>query len=307
MAMKNVRILVVSLVLLWSVSVLAQTCENGDTELETAMSAAMPSEQIDKLVKLLQRCPDFSKGLNNLGVLFEEQGKLKEAEALYRRATHTDQRFPYPYIGLGDIYFQQKKHGLAAAMYNEVLILYKSALVQNNFPELEKDIPRIQDRLKKCQAAIPMATRSLKVVSSEVIESQLKAEPEELTRGIQYKPKIRPKISLMIHFEYDSAEISPTSMAQMEQIGKALCSDTLKNNVIAIEGHADATGSDEYNLRLSERRSESVKKYLVRHYGLESNRLKIFGYGEARPIDSNDTEVGRAANRRVELVNAGSI
>jgi len=295
------------LILICSVSAFAQTCDNAETELETAMSATTPAVQIDKLVQLLQRCPDFSKGLNNLGVLYEEQGKLKDATELYRRAIHTDQRFPYPYVGLGDIYFQQKQVSLAAAMYNEALILYQSPTVYNKYPDLKPDIPRIQERLKHCQSAMPVATRSLKVVTSDVIESQLKTEPEELTRGVQYKPKTRPKITLMINFDFNSAEISSASFPQMEEIGKALYSDTLKSCIIAIEGHADATGSDEYNQYLSERRSASVKEFLATRYGVTVKRLKTAGYGESRPIDSNETEQGRAANRRVELVNMGSM
>jgi len=241
------------------------------------------------------------------GVLFEEQGKLKDAAELYHRAIHTDQRFPYPYVGLGDIYFQQKQVSLAATMYNEVLILYQSPAVYNKYPDLKPDIPRIQERLKQCQSAMPIVTRSLKVVTSDVIESQLKTEPEELTRGIQYKPKTRPQIALMINFEFNSADISSASFPQMEEIGKALCSDTLNACVIGIEGHADATGSDEYNQYLSEKRSASVKEFLATRYGIAAKRLKTTGYGEGRPIDSNETEQGRAANRRVELVNMGEM
>lgn len=295
------------LMMIFPFSAFGQNCDNADTELESAMSASTPLVQIEKLIQLLQRCPDYAKGLNNLGVLFEEQGKLKDATELYRRAIHTDQRFPYPYIGLGDIYFQQKQYSLSAAMYNEVLILYQSPALQDKYSDLKSDIPRIKERLAKCQANIPAASRSLKVISSDVIEAQLKEDSTELTRGIQYKPKTRPKIALSIHFEFNSAEISKASFAQMDEIGKALCSNTLKTCTISIEGHADAKGSDVYNQNLSERRSDSVKKFLASRFGIDVKRLKTVGYGESRPIDSNDTDAGRAANRRVELVNMGAM
>ncbi|MGD9972024.1 MAG: OmpA family protein [Desulfatirhabdiaceae bacterium] len=306
--MKYVTILMASFLLSLPVSVVAQTCDNADAELEAVMSStSSTSVQIDKLINLLQRCPDFSKGLNNLGVLYEEQGKIKDAAELYRRAIHVDQRFPHPYIGLGDIHFQQKQYNLAAAMYNEVLILYQSPSVKKNYPDLEESIPTIQDRLNKCQAGMPVASRGLQVVNSEVIESQLKEESTELSRGIAYKSAVRPKIALSITFDYNSAEISKASYAQMAEIGKALNSDTLKSAVISIEGHADAMGSDEYNQELSKKRSESVKKFLANNFGIGANRLKTVGYGETRPLESNDTEQGRAANRRVELVNTGSM
>jgi outer membrane protein OmpA-like peptidoglycan-associated protein len=307
MIMKYVITFSALLILTFPFSSFGQSCDNADSELETAISAKTPLEQIDKLILLLQRCPDYSKGLNNLGVLLEEQGKLEDAAELYRRAIHTDQRFPYPYIGLGDIYFQQKQFSLSAAMYNEVLMMYQSPAVRDKYLDLKQDIPRIQDRLAKCQASMPADSRSLNVVKSDVIVSQLKEESTELTRGIQYKPRTRPKIPMSILFEYNSADISKTSLAQMDEIGKALRSDTLKTCIISIEGHADAKGSVAYNQALSERRATSIKQFLAKRYGIGANRLKTIGYGKTRPIDSNDTDAGRAANRRVELVNMGAL
>jgi len=297
----------VLLMLILPFSAFGQSCDDVDTELGAAMSAPTPSVQIDKIVQLLQRCPDYSKGMNNLAVILEEQGKLKDATELYRRAIYTDQQFPYPYIGLGDIYFQQKQYNLSAAMYNEALLLYKSPAVQDKYSDLKLEIPRIKERFAKCQANFTVASRSMKVVSSDVIESRLKDEPTELTRGIQYKPKTRPKIALSINFEFNKAEISKASFAQMEEIGKALRSDTLKTCAISIEGHADATGSDAHNQSLSEKRSASIKQFLSTRYGIDPKRLQTVGYGKSRPVDSNDTEAGRAANRRVELVNTGTL
>ena len=304
--MKYVVTFGVLLMLILPFSAFGQSCDNADTELETAMSASTPSQQIDKLILLLQRCPDYPKGMNNLGVLLEGQGKLEDATELYRRAIHEDQRFPYPYIGLGDIYFQQKQYSLSAAMYNEALLLYQSPAIRDKYSDLKLDIPRVKERLAKCQASIPAASRSLKVVKFDMIESQLKEDSTELTRGIQYKPKTRPKIAVSILFEYNRAEISKASIAQMDEIGKALCSNTLKACTISIEGHADATGSDAHNQSLSEKRSASVKHFLSSRFGIDAERLKTIGYGKTRPIDSNDTNAGRAANRRVELVNMGT-
>ena len=71
--------------------------------------------------------------------------------------------------------------------------------------------------------------------------------------------------------------------------------------VVEIAGHTDSIGSEEYNQGLSERRAESVKDYLVGK-GVKAHRLSSKGYGEMRPVASNDTEEGRAENRRVEMV-----
>jgi outer membrane protein OmpA-like peptidoglycan-associated protein len=70
---------------------------------------------------------------------------------------------------------------------------------------------------------------------------------------------------------------------------------------LVIEGHTDATGSDAHNQTLSQQRAESVKAYLVKA-GVDGGRLKPTGFGESKPVADNATELGRAQNRRVELV-----
>jgi len=69
---------------------------------------------------------------------------------------------------------------------------------------------------------------------------------------------------------------------------------------VQITGHTDAIGSDESNMALSMRRAEAVKTYLVNR-GIAADRLITVGKGEAQPIDTNDTDIGRARNRRIEF------
>ena len=79
--------------------------------------------------------------------------------------------------------------------------------------------------------------------------------------------------------------------------------DFLKQNPkisVEISGHTDSKGSDEYNLNLSQGRSQSVVDYLISQ-GIDATHLQAHGYGETKPIDTNDTEEGRANNRRVEF------
>ncbi len=77
----------------------------------------------------------------------------------------------------------------------------------------------------------------------------------------------------------------------------------LKNETteaVISEGHTDGKGTDAYNMGLSRRRANSVKQYLVRN-GIAASRIRTEGYGESRPVASNETDDGRAQNRRVEL------
>jgi OOP family OmpA-OmpF porin len=69
---------------------------------------------------------------------------------------------------------------------------------------------------------------------------------------------------------------------------------------VEIGGYTDSRNSDKYNLELSRKRAESVKAYLVDH-GVDANQLEVKGYGESKPIASNETITGMAKNRRVEL------
>jgi OOP family OmpA-OmpF porin len=69
-----------------------------------------------------------------------------------------------------------------------------------------------------------------------------------------------------------------------------------------VEGHTDAVGTEAYNQSLSERRAMAVREVLVNEFGIQPGRVDAIGFGEARPVADNDSEEGRAINRRVEAV-----
>ncbi len=75
---------------------------------------------------------------------------------------------------------------------------------------------------------------------------------------------------------------------------------------VEIQGHTDNIGSDAYNQKLSERRAQSVVTYLVQNFGIDISRLTAKGYGESKPIASNDNAEGRALNRRVQFFIIGT-
>ena len=107
------------------------------------------------------------------------------------------------------------------------------------------------------------------------------------------------KIAQQIHFEYNKDKIKPESFPILDAVV-----DILNKNPdikLEVQGHTDNRGSSTYNKDLSNRRSASVKKYLVSH-GVPSERLTSMGYGFDRPIVDNSTEQNRALNRRVQFV-----
>jgi outer membrane protein OmpA-like peptidoglycan-associated protein len=101
-----------------------------------------------------------------------------------------------------------------------------------------------------------------------------------------------------ITFATNSADLNAQFYSALG--GVAMVLKEYNKTVIEVAGHTDSTGTEQYNLQLSQRRAQSVASYLIGQ-GIESKRLLTVGAGEAYPIASNDTEAGRAQNRRVEL------
>jgi outer membrane protein OmpA-like peptidoglycan-associated protein len=101
-----------------------------------------------------------------------------------------------------------------------------------------------------------------------------------------------------IYFDFDKTTLKPASYPELNKVVNFL----KKNSTVEIEisGHTDNKGTDEYNLNLSQGRCQAVVDYLVSQ-GIENFRLTPQGYGEGQPIDTNDTDAGRANNRRVEV------
>jgi OmpA-OmpF porin, OOP family len=101
-----------------------------------------------------------------------------------------------------------------------------------------------------------------------------------------------------IHFDFDSAALTSKAKSILDRAMPTLRQNQSKN--VVVEGHTDTIGSDTYNLDLSQRRAQSVINYLVSN-GANSARLTAKGLGETSPVSSNDTQEGRALNRRVEI------
>jgi outer membrane protein OmpA-like peptidoglycan-associated protein len=111
----------------------------------------------------------------------------------------------------------------------------------------------------------------------------------------------KPKIDLDIQFDYNSADISTTSMPSVQALGKALSNANLRGSTFVVAGHTDAIGGEAYNRDLSERRADSIKRYLVEKYGIAGTDLVTVGYGKEKPKDPNAPM--DPINRRVQVVN----
>ena len=123
------------------------------------------------------------------------------------------------------------------------------------------------------------------------------SEREEIATMV----KDKPKIDLEINFDYNSADISAKSMPSVQALGRALTNPDLKGSTFVVAGHTDAAGGEPYNQDLSERRADSIKKYLVDKYGIAGTDLVTVGYGKSKLKDPSQPLA--EVNRRVQVVN----
>jgi OOP family OmpA-OmpF porin len=101
-----------------------------------------------------------------------------------------------------------------------------------------------------------------------------------------------------VNFAFDSAAIDAASGVVLDVAAEQLRG--CPNVMVSVEGHTDSVGTDAYNMGLSDRRANAVRNDLIGR-GVSASRLTAVGYGESQPVASNDTDEGRALNRRVEL------
>ena len=109
------------------------------------------------------------------------------------------------------------------------------------------------------------------------------------------------RIPSRIEFEFDSDRITPQGKLDLDTFGEALVTD-LRGSGVALEGHTDAVGTDDYNMALSERRAAAAKQYLIESFGIDPSRVSAVGMGKNNPIASNEDAAGRSQNRRVDFV-----
>jgi outer membrane protein OmpA-like peptidoglycan-associated protein len=111
----------------------------------------------------------------------------------------------------------------------------------------------------------------------------------------------KPNIDLDIQFDYNSANISASSLPSVQSLGRALSNANLRGSTFVVAGHTDAIGSEAYNQDLSERRADAIKRYLTEKYGIAGTDLVTVGYGKDKPKDPNAPM--DPINRRVQVVN----
>ena len=137
-------------------------------------------------------------------------------------------------------------------------------------------------------------------VIKALVPTQKLRSPRGLTIQGEDKP---PSIDLYTPFEYNSDKLTNEAMLTLKRLGAALMDTRLSGYRFKIAGHTDAKGSAAYNQKLSERRAEAVRNYLVFQYDVEPVRIETAGFGKTQLLDPSKPEDG--INRRVQVINIG--
>jgi outer membrane protein OmpA-like peptidoglycan-associated protein len=146
-------------------------------------------------------------------------------------------------------------------------------------------------------AATAEETKFVQTIRGRTTRSLSNTEREEIAS----MAKDKPNIDLEITFDYNSADISAKSLPSVQALGRALTSADLKGSTFIVAGHTDAAGGDTYNQDLSERRADSIKRYLMDKFGIAGADLVTVGYGKSKLKDPNQPMA--EVNRRVQVVN----
>jgi outer membrane protein OmpA-like peptidoglycan-associated protein len=160
-------------------------------------------------------------------------------------------------------------------------------------------------RVTRGLSAGPQADPAVKDKEASFIQTLRNRKTRSLSLGereeVAQIASTKPNIDLDIQFDYNSDQIRKASMPAAEELGKALSNASLKGSTFVVAGHTDAIGGEAYNQGLSERRADTIKRFLVDKYGINGTDLVTVGYGKDKPKDPNAPM--DPINRRVQVVN----
>jgi OOP family OmpA-OmpF porin len=135
--------------------------------------------------------------------------------------------------------------------------------------------------------------------------SPVEAPPPPPVEEMKKAPEVEQKIlekgraTLNVEFDFNKSVVKPKYYKDIQSVAEVM--KKYPDLKIVIEGHTDNVGGKKYNLNLSQKRAEAIKKVMVTKFNIKPSRLTAKGFGSSKPIEHNSTEEGRQKNRRVEV------
>ncbi len=231
---------------------------------------------------------------------------LDRAERAHEHDPGSDRERSYAYVA-------RRRAELAIVQGETAYERAEKARAQTEYAELQDELRTrttaalevSQNRVDSLNQALERQTEQTSSAQAARLEAEARAQRalDSLQQIAQVKEEARGTVitlSGQVLFVTGKAELLPAARDALGQVAKALL-DNGENQPITIEGHTDSRGNEDQNQLLSKQRADTVRDYLI-GLGVKQERITTVGYGETRPIATNDTPEGRANNRRVEIV-----
>ncbi len=180
--------------------------------------------------------------------------------------------------------------------------------LNDDLNELAKQNEALQDELHQVRSELN-ASREVQAGLKATIDSKKQQEEKYKRVMALFLPgeakclRIGDELTIRLvglHFRSGRAIIQPEYFNLLAKVQRAI--RIFPDYHVVVEGHTDAVGNDRYNRKLSKARAEAVRAYILASMGLQESKVTAVGYGESRPIATNETQIGRQQNRRIDIV-----
>jgi outer membrane protein OmpA-like peptidoglycan-associated protein len=261
--------------------------------LVTVACATPQNADLDRAHARYQKAmSDSSLDPQNSVDLYEAKKSLDHADDLLSSRAEQEVVSHYAYLADLRISLAETSADTKVTRAEAEALLAQRREIQLDARTLEADRSLARARSAEAQAAEAEATAQSAQLRLQELEGQMaELEARQTERGLL--------LTLGgVLFEFGKADLKGGAKSQLDRVAGFLIANP--DRQVVIEGHTDDVGGDDFNLRLSQARAESVRDYLALQ-GVAGLRLAARGYGKSHPVASNETDSGRAQNRRVEL------
>ncbi len=263
-------------------------CSFAESVYERGVGLLGAPQRIKAFSRTVRLCPGHDSAYVSLGETYRKTGDFDNAVLNYEKALSVKQDSPEALMGLGETLLDAGLFQRSLNYFGKVL-----AIDPENVPA-KRLMAIASKQVAEDQPGFLLASE---------IEDKLSAGQESLMCMCPQFAKLAARLRLHeVTFEIGSAAISSKAIQQLEELATALKSDALKGGHYIIEGHADNIGLSGYNRVLSQERAEAVKSFLINKKGVSPSILSTLGAGDARSWTTNETYLGRRANRRIDIL-----